>query len=71
MENGFQGKEGQQIPEMTDEVVKGISDRYIELYEQVTGKTFTKEDYSEKEMNDRLIEALCHLPPTPEVIGTL
>ena len=38
MENGFQGKEGQQIPEMTDEVVKGISERYIELYEKVTGK---------------------------------
>lgn len=35
---GFQGKEGQQVPEMTDEVVKEISDRYIELYEQFTGE---------------------------------
>jgi phosphoribosylaminoimidazole-succinocarboxamide synthase len=40
IENGFQGKEGQQVPEMTDEVVKNISNRYIELYEQVTGKKF-------------------------------
>ncbi len=40
MENGFQGKEGQEIPVMTDEVVQMISDRYIELYEQVTGEKF-------------------------------
>jgi phosphoribosylaminoimidazole-succinocarboxamide synthase len=38
--NGFQGKEGQDIPEMTDEVVKGISERYIELYEKITGEKF-------------------------------
>ena len=41
MDNGFQGKEGQQVPEMTDEIVKSISDRYIELYEHITGETFT------------------------------
>ena len=41
--NGFQGKEGQQIPEMTDEVVNGISDRYIELFEKITGEKFNKE----------------------------
>jgi phosphoribosylaminoimidazole-succinocarboxamide synthase len=40
--NGFQGKEGQQIPEMTDEWVNQISERYIELYEKVTGKAFQK-----------------------------
>lgn len=40
--NGFQGKEGQQIPEMTDQIVEGISNRYIELYEQVTGLKFQK-----------------------------
>jgi len=40
IENGFQGKEGQNIPEMTEEVVRGISLRYIELYEKVTGKKF-------------------------------
>lgn len=45
IENGFQGKEGQEIPEMTDEIVAGISDRYIELYEVFTGKLFEKEDY--------------------------
>ncbi|MBE7174932.1 MAG: phosphoribosylaminoimidazolesuccinocarboxamide synthase [Mucilaginibacter polytrichastri] len=44
IENGFQGKEGQQIPEMTPEIVNGISDRYIELYENITGKTFKKYD---------------------------
>ncbi len=42
MENGFQGKEGQQIPEMTPEIVDSISNRYIELYEQVTGEKFIK-----------------------------
>ncbi|NLO70368.1 MAG: phosphoribosylaminoimidazolesuccinocarboxamide synthase [Porphyromonadaceae bacterium] len=46
MENGFQGKKGQQIPEMTDEIVKGISDRYIELFENITGRTFEKADTS-------------------------
>jgi len=42
IDNGFQGKEGQQIPEMSDEWVNEISDRYIELYEKVTGDTFIK-----------------------------
>ena len=42
MENGFQGKEGQSIPELTPEVITSISERYIELYEQITGKTFQK-----------------------------
>ena len=40
MDNGFQGKEGQQVPEMTDEIVMGISQRYQELYEKITGETF-------------------------------
>ena len=44
MDNGFQGKEGQKIPEMTDEVVRGISERYRELYEQITGEKFTVSD---------------------------
>ena len=44
MDNGFQGKEGQQVPEMTDEIVQSISDRYIELYEHITGETFVKEE---------------------------
>src|SRR5574344_586196 len=40
MAGGFQGQEGQKVPEMTDQVVSGISDRYIELYEHVTGEKF-------------------------------
>ena len=42
IENGFQGKEGQQIPEMSDEKIIEISNRYIELYEQITGEVFVK-----------------------------
>ncbi len=42
MENGFQGLEGQQVPEMTPEIVNGITDRYIELYENITGEPFVK-----------------------------
>ncbi len=42
MDNGFQGKEGQKVPEMTDEVVEGISNRYVELFEAVTGEKFEK-----------------------------
>jgi phosphoribosylaminoimidazole-succinocarboxamide synthase len=40
MENGFQGKEGQKVPEMTAEVVDSITRRYLELYEHITGETF-------------------------------
>ena len=46
IENGFQGKEGQQVPEMTDKIVTSISDRYKELYNQVTGETLAGVDYS-------------------------
>lgn len=46
MDNGFQGKEEQQVPEMTDEIVTSISERYIELYEHITGEKFVKEDTS-------------------------
>lgn len=46
MENGFQGKEGQKVPEMTDEFVNSVSDRYIELYERITGEKFVKGDVS-------------------------
>jgi len=42
MDNGFQGQEGQEVPEMTDEVITSISERYIELYEQVTGEKFNR-----------------------------
>ncbi|UBM62569.1 phosphoribosylaminoimidazolesuccinocarboxamide synthase [Candidatus Sulfidibacterium hydrothermale] len=42
MENGFQGQSGQKVPEMTDELVESISERYIELYEKITGEKFQK-----------------------------
>ncbi len=45
MDNGFQGKEGQSVPEMTDEIVDMISERYIELYEHITGEKFNKEEH--------------------------
>lgn len=44
IEGGFMGKEGQQVPEMSDEFVQLVSDRYIELYEKVTGKKFERSD---------------------------
>ncbi len=40
IENGFQGKDGQKVPEMTEEIVKSISERYIELFEHITGESF-------------------------------
>ena len=42
MANGFQGQQGQQVPEMTPEIVAGITDRYVELYEKITGEAFVK-----------------------------
>ena len=44
MAGGFQGKAGQQVPPMTDEVVEGITDRYIELYEHITGEPFVRHE---------------------------
>ncbi len=44
--NGFQGKEGQQIPDMTDAYINSVSDRYVELFENITGTTFDKADVS-------------------------
>lgn len=44
IENGFMGKAGQQVPEMTDEYVNSVSDRYIELYEHIVGEKFQKAD---------------------------
>ncbi len=44
--NGFQGLEGQQVPEMSDEYITSVSDRYIELYENITGESFKKADVS-------------------------
>jgi phosphoribosylaminoimidazole-succinocarboxamide synthase len=47
MENGFQGKEGQQVPEMTEEIINQISQRYMELYEQIIGEKFIAEQTDE------------------------
>lgn len=46
IENGFQGKDGQVMPDMPDDFVQLVSDRYVELYEKITGKTFEKSDTS-------------------------
>lgn len=61
MENGFQGKEGQEIPEMTDEIVNMISKRYIELFEQVTGEKFEiikNNDNLEKRIEKNILNSL-------------
>ncbi len=52
IENNFQGKEGQRVPEMTDEWLGSISERYIELYEKMSGEKFIRAD--QKEMNGRI-----------------
>ena len=54
MANGFQGLEGQTVPEMTPEIVAGITDRYIELYENIIGEPFVREDYSASDIEARL-----------------
>ena len=46
IQNGFQGKEGQEVPYMSDEYIETVSERYIELYENITGETFKKADVS-------------------------
>lgn len=52
MDNGFQGKAGQTVPEMTDDIVNSISERYLELYEQITGEKFVKEENTD--LNQRI-----------------
>lgn len=60
IQNGFQGKEGQTVPHMADDFVNSVTDRYIELYENITGDQFVKSDTSalldriEKNVNDFL-----------------
>ncbi|MFA5244369.1 MAG: phosphoribosylaminoimidazolesuccinocarboxamide synthase [Pedobacter sp.] len=63
IDNGFQGKEDQVVPEMTPEFVKSISERYIELYEQITGDKFIKHDHSDalKRVENNIIEAIKRL----------
>jgi phosphoribosylaminoimidazole-succinocarboxamide synthase len=52
IQNGFQGLDGQQIPDMTDEYIETVSDRYIELYEKILGEKFLKADISN--INERI-----------------
>ncbi len=56
IENGFMGKEGQQVPVMSDDYVKSVSDRYIELYERITGHAFVPADTAD--IADRIQSAL-------------
>ncbi len=56
IENGFQGKDGQHVPEMTDDIVASISARYQELYQQVRGETLSSVDYSR--MNQRIEQTI-------------
>jgi phosphoribosylaminoimidazole-succinocarboxamide synthase len=58
---GFMGKEGQAIPEMTDEWVQAISQRYIELYEKVTGEKFIPQTISDEETFERIVKSLQQL----------
>ena len=52
IENGFQGQDGQQIPDMTDTYIESVSERYIELYENILGEKFVKADISN--INERI-----------------
>jgi phosphoribosylaminoimidazole-succinocarboxamide synthase len=60
--NNFMGKEGQTVPEMTDQWVNTISGRYIELYEQVIGETFRPQPLSDEETYQRALYSLSKLP---------
>lgn len=61
MANGFQGKEGQTVPEMTDEFVHSVTERYIELFEKITGKKFVKEQVSALDTEKQIIAQLQEL----------
>ena len=58
MANGFQGREGEKVPEMTPEVVSGITNRYIELYEQIIGEPFEKAPYDTASMEAHILKSL-------------
>jgi phosphoribosylaminoimidazole-succinocarboxamide synthase len=57
IENGFQGKEGQQIPNMSEDYIESVSERYIELYEKILGEKFVKADLNniDKRINENVI----------------
>ena len=58
IENNFMGKEGQQVPEMSDAWIQTISNRYIELYEQIIGESFVPSDITDDETYARVVDAL-------------
>ena len=58
IQNEFMGKEGQTVPEMTDEWINTISKRYIELFEKVTGFAFEPQNLSEKETKEKISKAI-------------
>jgi phosphoribosylaminoimidazole-succinocarboxamide synthase len=62
MANGFMGKEGQTVPEMSDEWISTISGRYIELYEKLIGEPFSPAEISEEETYGKVVAALDSLP---------
>ena len=61
MANGFQGLEGQQVPEMTPEVVNGITDRYVELFERIAGEPFERKEYSTESIEANIKACLAEL----------
>lgn len=58
MAGGFSGQEGQKVPEMTPEVVSDITERYIELYEKITGSEFVRREYSAAEIEKNVTDYL-------------
>ena len=60
--NGFQGLEGQTVPEMTDDYINQVSERYIELYQNITGETFIKADLAniKQRIEDNILNYLAH-----------
>jgi phosphoribosylaminoimidazole-succinocarboxamide synthase len=58
IKNNFMGKEGQQVPEMSDELISTIRDRYIELYEKLIGEKFIPEELSDEETRRRINDSL-------------
>jgi phosphoribosylaminoimidazole-succinocarboxamide synthase len=61
IENNFMGKEGQQVPEMSDEWISIIRNRYIELYEKLIGEKFIPETLSDEETKERILASLKNL----------
>lgn len=59
--NNFMGKEGQQVPEMTDAFVQSVSDRYIELYETITGEPFIREVIDDSKVEEIVNETIANL----------